>query len=198
MLEQLPLERGEADYIFSANVSQYLSDPVTTFAAMGPYLRSGGRLIVKDIDFGTMRFHTIDPGLQARVFMAREQWEQYRVEQGYAFEDSWVGSKIAGYLRQAGYHDVQEHSYKIVRHAPLPTNSRRYLVGIAQWFVCEGAPYLSAEDTTNWLQCFCDEKKKLLDQRTFMSEETEFVVTGTWGDVQSPHPVVGGVGLPLD
>src|SRR5258708_24775382 len=32
MLEQLPLDRSVADYIFSANVSQYLSHPVETFA----------------------------------------------------------------------------------------------------------------------------------------------------------------------
>ena len=197
VLEQLPLECGEADYIFSANVSQYLPHPVETFASMGPYLRPGGRLIVKDIDFGTMRFHTIDPALQARVFLARECWERDRIAQGYAFEDSWVGSKIAGYLRQAGYQDVQEHTYKIIRQAPLNANFRHYLVGIAQWFVCEGAPYLSAEDTTNWLQCFCDAQLNVLDQRTFMSEETEFVVTGTWCNTQPLRHFDMHVDLPL-
>src|SRR5437660_11008931 len=97
-MEQLPIAYGGADVIFSANVSQYLADPVKTFAAMGPYLAPGGRLAIKDIDFGTMRFHTIEPGLQARVFQARERWEQVRVDEGYTFEDSWVGSKLAGYL----------------------------------------------------------------------------------------------------
>src|ERR1700730_11012672 len=53
-LEQLPIFRGSADIVFSANVSQYLSNPVQTFASMGPYLKQGGRLIVKDIDFGTL------------------------------------------------------------------------------------------------------------------------------------------------
>src|SRR3989442_9714509 len=33
-LEQLPVAFGSVDIIFSANVSQYLADPVTTFAAM--------------------------------------------------------------------------------------------------------------------------------------------------------------------
>ena len=80
-LEQLPIEYGTADTIFSANVSQYLSDPVTTFAAMGRYLAPGGRLVIKDIDFGTMRFQGIDPALQARVLRAREIWEQERVQQ---------------------------------------------------------------------------------------------------------------------
>lgn len=179
-LEQMPVAYGKADVIFSANVSQYLADPTYTFAAMGPYLNQGGRLVIKDIDFGTLRFHTIDPALQARVFHARERWEGDRVEQGYSFEDSWVGSKLAGYLRAAGYEDVQEKTYRIVRRHPLPQNFRAYLQGIAEWFVCEGAPYLSGEDVTRWLQCFLHETQNVLDDEAFVSEETEFVVTGVW------------------
>ena len=34
LLEQLPLPYGSVELIFSANVSQYLPEPVTTFAAM--------------------------------------------------------------------------------------------------------------------------------------------------------------------
>lgn len=186
-LEQLPIFHGSADIIFSANVSQYLSDPVSTFASMGPYLRKGGRLIIKDIDFGTLRFHTVDAGLQARVFQAREQWERERVYHGYTFEDSWVGSKLAAYLRAAGFSDVQEHTYKIVRRFPVSQDFRIYLQGIVEWFVCEEAPYLSQQDVTNWLQCFFDVEQNIFDQETFVSEETEFVATGIWNGSYSPR-----------
>lgn len=179
-MEQLPLPRGSANVIFSANVSQYLPDPSATFAAMGQYLKCGGQLVIKDIDFGTMRFHNIDTTLQAHVFQARERWERERVSVGFPFEDSWVGSKLAGYLRAAGYEDVQEKSYRIVRTYPLPADFRVYLQGIAEWFVCEGAPLLAGEDIINWLQCFLDDTQNFLDKATFMSEETEFVVSGTW------------------
>lgn len=179
-LEQLPLARGTADVIFSANVSQYLPQPVNTFAAMGQYLTDGGRIIIKDIDFGTMFFHNIDASLQARVLQARERWEAMRVDEGYAFEDSWVGSKLGRYLRLAGYEDVQVRSYRIVRQYPLPKDFRFYLQGIAEWFVCEGAPLLDDEDIRDWLRCFLDEKDNVLDQETFLSEETEFVASGVW------------------
>ncbi|MDQ6660491.1 MAG: methyltransferase domain-containing protein [Chloroflexota bacterium] len=181
-MEKLPLEFGTADVIFSANVSQNLPDPVQTFAAMGHYLQPGGRLIIKDIDFGTMHFSNIDEGLQARVFQARELWEQKRIEEGYTFEDSWVGSKLASYLRQAGFEDVQEQRYPIIRTAPLPNNVRFYLQGIADWFVCEGAPYLAPEDRVAWLNCFYQEHVTVLDAEIFRSEETEFVVSGVWNN----------------
>lgn len=186
-LEHLPIEYGQADIIFSANVSQYLADPVSTFAAMGPYLTQGGQLVIKDIDFGTMRFSNIDPELQARVIQARERWERERTDHGYAFEDSWVGSKLAGYLREAGYQQVKEKSYIIQRQYPLSKDFRFYLQGIAEWFVCEGAPYLSGADVTRWLSCFLDEYNSVLDQETFVSEETEFVVTGTWNPPSRSH-----------
>jgi ubiquinone/menaquinone biosynthesis C-methylase UbiE len=179
-LEQLPVAPGSAHLIFSANVSQYLPDPVYTFAAMGQYLVPGGRLAIKDIDFGTMRFYNIDPGLQARVLQARERWEQVRIDQGYSFEDSWVGSKLAGYLRAAGYEDVEEKSYLIRRQYPLSQDFRFYLQGIAEWFVCEGAQLLDGEDLKGWLQCFLDDAHNVLDRESFVSEETEFVATGVW------------------
>jgi len=180
VLDHLPIEAGSADLIFSANVSQYLPDPISTFAAMGRYLVPGGRTVIKDIDFGTMRFHTIDPGLQARIFQSRERWEQERVEHGYAFEDSWVGSKLAGYLRAAGYENVQEKCYSIRRRYPLAKDFRSYLQGIAEWFVCEGAPYLGDADLQSWLRCFLDDEHCVLDEDSFVSEETEFVVSGVW------------------
>ncbi len=180
-MEELPVPYGSIHTIFSANVSQYLAEPVETFAAMGRYLLPGGRLAIKDIDFGTMRFSSIDPALQARVFHARERWEKTRLqEEGYLFEDSWVGSKLAGYLREAGYQDIQEKKYRIVRHAPLASDFRAYLQGITEWFVCEGAPFLTQAERKRWLRFFADGEKCAFDQEDFTYEEIEYMVTGTW------------------
>ena len=188
VLEQLPVRRASADVIFSANVSQYLPDPVGTFAAMGQYLKHDGQLIIKDIDFGTMRFYNIDPTLQARVLQAREQWEQQRVDAGYAYEDSWVGSKLAEYMRAAGYTEIEEKSYRITRRYPVPEAFRFYLQGIAEWFVCEGAPLLEQAYHKQWLQLFLDGEQCALDKETFVSEETEYIVTGIWRN-SPPTPV---------
>lgn len=184
LMEQLPVPYGTVDLIFSANVSQYFPEPVSTFAALRRYLVPGGRLVIKDIDFGTMRFQSIDPGLQARVFQARERWEQLRIDAGYAFEDSWIGSKLASYMRTAGFEEVQEKSYRIARQFPLSQDFRSYLQGIAEWFVSENAPLLHPEDHKRWLQSFEDGEHCALDQDTFVSEETEYVVTGVWEKTQ--------------
>src|SRR5260370_2049970 len=163
-MEHLPVASGSVQTIFSPNVSQYLPEPIETFAALGRYLVPGGQLAIKDIDFGTLRFSGIDPALQARVFQAREQWERVRVAQEYVFEDSWVGSKLAGYLRAAGYEDVQEKEYTIVRQTPLGSDFRSYLQGIGSWFTCECAPFLAQADAKRWQCCFTDCEHCALDQ----------------------------------
>jgi ubiquinone/menaquinone biosynthesis C-methylase UbiE len=188
-MEFLPVASGSVHLIFSANVSQYLPEPVETFAALGRYLVPGGQVAIKDIDFGTMRFYNVDPILQARVFQAREDWERQRLLEGYIFEDSWVGSKLSGYLRAAGYDHVQERSYKIVRQAPLTPEFRSYLQGIAEWFICEDAPFLERDEVKRWLQCFKDGEECALDQEGFCYEETEFLVTGTWSGQAPSHYV---------
>jgi ubiquinone/menaquinone biosynthesis C-methylase UbiE len=186
-LEHLPVASGSVHAIFSANVSQYLPEPVETFARLGHYLLDGGQLAIKDIDFGTLRFSGIDSALQTRVTQARVQWEKERVAQEYVFEDSWVGSKLANYMRIAGYEDVQEKVYTIVRHAPLDANFRAYLQGIGSWFVCEGAPFLAQADVNKWLDCFLDGEQCVLDQARFHYEETEYMVTGRWPSQPSHH-----------
>ena len=179
-LEHLPVACGSAHTSFSANVSQYLPEPVETFAALGRYLLPGGLLAIKDIDFGTLRFSGVDPALQAQIFQARQRWERERVSQEYVFEDSWVGAKLAGYLRAAGYEDVREITYTIKRQAPLPTNFRAYLQGIVSWFVCEGAPFLNRTEVRAWLDAFADGAQCAFDQPSFCFEETEYMVTGRW------------------
>lgn len=179
-LEQLPLPYGTADLIFTANVSQYLPDPITTFAAIGPYLREGGRLVVKDEDLGTMHFHNVNPDLQIRVLQAHMRKDQERVACGYPFEDHRVGSKLAGFLRAAGYQDVQEKPYRIRRSFPLSADCRYYLQETAEWLVSEGAPYLSHEDQVNWLECFLASPSCVLDLEDFSYEETEYLVSGVW------------------
>ena len=179
-MEHLPVQPASMHTIFSANVSQYLPEPAETFSALGRYLMPGGQLAIKDIDFGTMRFSAVDPHLQARVFQARAVWERQRLQEGYMFEDSWVGSKLASYLRAAGYENVQEKRYTIVRSAPLSPDARSYMQGISSWFVCEKAPLLSEIDVKRWLHFFADGPACILDQDAFRYEETEFLVTGTW------------------
>lgn len=179
-LEYLPVANGSIHTIFSANVSQYLPEPARTFAGLGRYLMPGGQLVVKDIDFGTLQFHTIDAALQARVLGAREMWEQHRHLNRYLFEDSWVGSKLAGYFQDAGYENVDVKRYKIVRRAPLTPDFRMYLEGIAHWFICEDAPFLSQVDAQLWLRCFTEGVECVFEQEDFCYEETEYLVTGTW------------------
>lgn len=179
-LDRLPLDHAEADVIFCANVCMYLPDPVAMLTSIGHHLRPGGMLAVKDIDSGTISFSQIDRALYTRVAQAREHWERERVSHGYTFEDSWVGSKLAGYLRAAGYQNVHVQAYPIVRRYPLTEDFRAYLQGLAEWFVSEGASRLDQSDEAAWLRYFLDAEHCLFDDPDFTFEEMEYLVTGYW------------------
>ena len=179
-MEHLPLPYGEADLIFNANLCQYFPNPVATFVAIGPYLRQGGRLVVMDEDIGMMHFYNVNLGLQTRVLQAHMLRNQEQVACGYPFEDHRVGSKLAGYLRAAGYKDVREKRYRIKRSFPLSEDCRFYLEGTAEWLASEGTHYLSHNDKVNWLQCSFDSNSCVLDREDFAYEETEYVVSGVW------------------
>ena len=101
-----------------------------------------------------------------------------RIGQGIEFDYCCCQAAFA--LREAGYEEIEEKTYLIQRRYPLSPDYRSYLQGIAEWFVCEGAPGLSSEDLTAWLQCFFDEEYNVFDQETFLYEETEYVVSGVW------------------
>ena len=62
----------------------------------------------------------------------------------------------------------------------MPTDFRAYLQGVAEWFVSEGAPFLSDKDVRDWLRNFRDGTDNAIDKVGFQSEETEYVVTGVW------------------
>jgi hypothetical protein len=88
---------------------------------------------------------------------ARQRWEQVRVEHGYRFEESWIGSKLGIYLKRASYQQVQVRRYHIRRSfSELDENLRAYLRGIGEWFMSESAPSLSHMDIACWRCCFFD------------------------------------------
>lgn len=191
-LDVLPAPYGSVDLIFGANVSMYLADPVGTFQKMGRYLRPGGRLAIKDVDSSTFRFSFIEDGLLARVMQARRDWDCVRALFGYAFEDSWIGSKLAGYLEDAGYQDIEVRTYTIERHATLSPDCRVYLQGIGEWFVSEGvADTLRQEDVQDWLNCFFATDNPIWDRDGFCFAETEYLVSGTWPHVLPSYYCLG-------
>ncbi len=129
----LPVEGESFDRALSVQVLEYVADITTTLGEMHRALRAGGRVVIWDVDWATLSWHSEDPDRMARVLQAWDEhlahpslprtltasltaagFEDVRME-GHAFataelsEETYGGAAlpvIERYVRQQGSPDV--------------------------------------------------------------------------------------------
>ena len=74
---ELPLEDSSADKAVSVQVFEYLPDIPAALAECHRVLRTGGRLVIADMHFGSFHWASDDPARMARMIKA---WDHHLVE----------------------------------------------------------------------------------------------------------------------
>jgi arsenite methyltransferase len=106
----LPVDGGSFDAALCVQVLEYVPDTVAALSEMRRALRTGGRLLVWDIDWSTVSLHSSDPARTARVL---EAWDGHLTHPA-------LPRTLAAQLRSAGFDDVtaEGHSFSTVEHEP--------------------------------------------------------------------------------
>jgi arsenite methyltransferase len=125
---QLPLEDAAFDRALSVQVLEYVADVDGALAELRRVLRPGGRLVIWDIDWSTLSWHSDDGERMARMLAA---WDRH-------LADPVLPRTLAAALRRAGFTDVQRHAHVFDTTAMdpetfggnLPMNIRHYLAGL--------------------------------------------------------------------
>jgi arsenite methyltransferase len=93
----LPLDDASFDRALSVQVLEYVADVGIALSELHRVVRPGGRVVVWDVDWTTVSWHSSDPARMERVLRA---WDDHLAHTA-------LPRTLAAHLRGAGFEDVQ-------------------------------------------------------------------------------------------
>jgi len=106
----LPVEEAAFDAALCVQVLEYVADPTVALAQMHRALRPGGRVVVWDIDWATVSWHSEDPQRMERVLRA---WDAHLTHPS-------LPRTLGARLRAAGFTQVAAEGHVFVTTALDP------------------------------------------------------------------------------
>ena len=159
--ESLPFVDGELDGAVSLQVFEYLPDPSAAVREACRALKSGGRLVIGDMHFGTLAWHS---DLPERMERMKASWNQH-------VEDPHLPVRLPSILNLNGF--------AIERVAPVtfsdtdlrPDGTARMMLILMENYAV-AKKHLTADDARAWAQ----EQEHLATEGRFFFTLTHFVI----------------------
>jgi arsenite methyltransferase len=107
---RLPVESASFDRALSVQVMEYVADVPAALAEIHRVVRPGGRVVVWDVDWSTLSWHSRDPERMARVLRA---WDRHLTHPA-------LPRTLAPALRAVGFSDVRAEPHVFVTTALDP------------------------------------------------------------------------------
>jgi ubiquinone/menaquinone biosynthesis C-methylase UbiE len=125
---KLPVGDASVDRAISVQVFEYLSDVDAALAELMRVVRPGGRVVIWDIDWSTLSWHSSDPARMRRMVRA---WDRH-------LADPVLPRTLRASLRRAGFTDVRRDAHPFTAETMdpeafggyMPALIRRYLGGL--------------------------------------------------------------------
>jgi arsenite methyltransferase len=121
----LPVEDGEFDAALSVQVLEYVADPSAALRELHRALRPGGRLVVWDVDWATLSWHSADPARMERVL---KSWDAHLAHPS-------LPRTLAPRLREAGFEDVRAEGHAFASAWLDPDSYGAALIPVLETFV---------------------------------------------------------------
>ncbi|HYT38786.1 MAG TPA: methyltransferase domain-containing protein [Acidimicrobiia bacterium] len=160
----LPVDDGDFDAALCVQVMEYVPDAVGALTEIHRALRPGGRVLVWDVDWATVWWHSTDPDRMRRVLRA---WDEHLVHPS-------LPRTLGPHLRAAGFTDVvvAGHSFATVDY-DTETFAVAMLGMVADFVPGRGG--VTGDEVAAWVA----EQRDLAEQGEFFFEGTQFCFTAT-------------------
>jgi ubiquinone/menaquinone biosynthesis C-methylase UbiE len=160
----LPVGDGEFDRLLSVQVFEYLDDVGAALAEVRRVLKPGGRLVLWDIDWSTLSWHSTDPARMERMLRA---WDRH-------LADPVLPRTLAATLRGAGFTDVERTAHVFATTTMDPETFGGALSLIVRQYLA-GLDDLDPGEADAWLA----ELGELQDRGEYSSSLTQFCFTAS-------------------
>lgn len=160
--EQLPLKDGSLDGALSLQVFEYLADTGAALGEVYRVLRPGGRLVLGDMHFGTLAWHSDDPERMDRMIAS---WNRH-------VADAASPASLLPALRAARFEVAGVRPLTSVDTELRPDGlARMMLVLMENYAVAQG--HVTADEARSWVE----EQETLAREGRFFHTLTHFVIS---------------------
>jgi SAM-dependent methyltransferase len=136
----LPVAHESFDGALCVQVLEYVADPTAALAQMQSALRPGGRVVVWDVDWTTVSWHSEDPARMQRVLRA---WDEHLTHPS-------LPRTLGARLRTAGFSRVAAEGHVFTTTALDPEAfGTGVVLGLVEEFVA-GRPEVGPEQARAW------------------------------------------------
>ena len=135
----LPVAVAGFDAALCVQVLEYVPDVAAVLAGVHRALRPGGRLVVWDIDWSTVSWHSRDPARMERVLRT---WDAHLTHPS-------LPRTLSSRLRSAGFADVDVAGHVFTSADAGPEGFGGSLIPLIEGFVA-GRDGISADDARGW------------------------------------------------
>lgn len=160
----LPVEDADFDAALTVQVLEYVPDLAAALAEIRRALRPGGRLLVWDVDWATVSWHSADPDRMARVLLAFDEHLTHPS----------LPRRLTSDLRTAGFEGIGCDGHSFVTNTLDPETYGGVMFPLISNFVA-GRAGVTAEETEAWAA----EQRALGDAGEFFFACIQFCFTAT-------------------
>jgi arsenite methyltransferase len=160
----IPVKEESVDGAICVQVLEYVPDVAAALVELHRALRPGGRVVLWDIDWATVSWHSADPSRMARVL---EAWDAHLVHRS-------LPSTLAPAMRSAGFERVQMEAHSFASADFDPETFATSMIPMV-------ARYVAGRDGVGEgeAQAWAAEQRDLGERGEFFFACTQFCFTGT-------------------